>query len=204
MTDIPGTTRDLVTSTMHLNGLRIHLTDTAGLHEASDAVERIGIDRAEKAISQADAAILLIDQNRPLDEQTFDLSAYPDQTAIALTKGDLPALVTLEAVQAQYPGKPVFCLSSVTGQGLEALKNWLILQAGDPDNLVITQPRHVHAAQMAAQSLLRASDSLAAGHPLDLCAVDLHDALGFLGEITGEQVDEKLLDKIFADFCVGK
>lgn len=204
VTDIPGTTRDLVTSTLQLNGLRIHLTDTAGLHEACDAVERIGIDRAEKAIVQADAAILLIDQSRPIEDQSFDLSDYPEQTAIALTKGDLPPVIVPEAVRALYPAKPVFCLSSVTGEGLEALKQWLAQQAGDPDNLVITQPRHVHAAQQAAQSLLRAADSLASGQPLDMCAVDLHDALQALGEITGEQVDEKLLDKIFADFCVGK
>ncbi|MBQ8537094.1 MAG: 50S ribosome-binding GTPase, partial [Clostridia bacterium] len=204
VTDIPGTTRDLVTSTLQIAGLSVHLTDTAGLHEAQDAVERIGIDRAEKAIAQADAAILLIDRSRPLAEQRFALNHYPQQTVIALTKGDLPPLFSEKEAAALYPGRTIFAISSVTGEGLQPLKDWIAAQAGDPENLVITQPRHVHAAQQASQSLRRALESLQAGQPLDMCAVDLHDALRALGEITGEQVDEKLLDKIFADFCVGK
>lgn len=204
VTAIPGTTRDLVTCTLQLSGLTVHLTDTAGLHESADAVERIGISRARQAIRRADAAILLIDASQPLADQLLDTTDFPPQRALALTKGDLPPAVSPEAAAHAFPGWSVFPLSAVTGQGLPALKDWLARQAGDPDSLVITQPRHIHAAQRASQSLRRAAQCLTDGLPLDLCAVDLHDALRALGQITGEQVDEGLLNEIFSNFCVGK
>ena len=189
------------------NVLSVSETGMKGIAEMETVlgyVERLGIDRAYQAIRQADAAVLLIDASRPLAEQQLDTASYPAACCLALTKGDLPACVTPAEAATAYPGYPVIPLSAVTGEGIDTLKNWIADQAGNPENLVITQPRHVHAAQQAAQNLRKAAQCLEEGYPLDLCAVDFHEALRCLGEITGEQVDEKLLDKIFQDFCVGK
>ena len=123
---------------------------------------------------------------------------------MVLNKSDLRTCVTADEIQALCPCVPVIALSALTGDGLADLKAYMQEKAGEPSRLAITTSRHLAAARRAASSLRQAADSLTANIPLDLAAVDLRDALSALGEITGDEVEERLLDQVFSSFCVGK
>lgn len=209
VTPIPGTTRDRVSETIQIEGVPLHVTDTAGLraeHETADEVERIGIGRSWQAIGQADAVLFLHDLTRR-GEPAYDAA----EAGIA---AQLPAGVPVLHVHTKADLVPAACdvegvaLSSRTGAGLDALRQALLAQAGwvaAPEGLVIARTRHVHALQRAREHLLRAQ-ALAAQRDaaLDLLAEELRLAHRALGEITGEFGAEDLLGEIFSRFCIGK
>ena len=206
VTDVPGTTRDILTGSIELNGLPVRLSDTAGLRDTEDTVEKIGVDRAQKAIKVADVVILVIDAGQKLDDddKAFLQSPPDGDFAVVLNKSDLQTYVTQKDIRAHCPVVPVINLSALTGEGLSDLKAYLKEKAGEPSRLAITTSRHLAAAKRAISSLYQAADSLFHHVPLDLAAVDLRDALAALGEITGDEVEERLLDQVFSAFCVGK
>jgi len=212
VTPIPGTTRDRVSETIQIEGVPLHVTDTAGLraeHEASDEVERIGIGRSWQAIGQADAVLFLHDLTRR-GEAAYDVAeaGIAAQLPVGLpvlhvfNKADLANL-------AQAPAAPEgIVLSARTGAGLAELRQALLAQAGwvaAPEGLAIARARHVHALQRAREHLLRAQ-ALAAQRDaaLDLLAEELRLAHRALGEITGQFSTEDLLGEIFSRFCIGK
>ncbi len=206
VTEIPGTTRDVLEGGLNLNGLNILLLDTAGLRESGDAVERIGVSRARGALEGADAALLLIDAGAPLDAQDRELLAQPMRCpcAVLLSKGDTATVLTEADVAAHTALRPILTISAHTGQGLEAVRAYLTRQAKLPREGALIHERHMAAAREAAARLTQAHEALAGGLPLDIAAVDMREALWLLGRITGESVDDKLLDEIFSAFCVGK
>ncbi len=206
VTDVPGTTRDILTGSMEINGLPVTLSDTAGLRDTEDAVEKIGVSRAQKAMARADVAILVIDAGQPLSLEDKDLLLSPPEGefAVVLNKSDLVPLVGTDDIKKLCPSVPVIALSAKTGEGLAILKAYLAEKAGEPSKLALTISRHLDAARRAANSLRQAADSLISGIPLDLAAVDMRDALSALGEITGDEVEERILDQVFSNFCVGK
>ena len=197
VTNIPGTTRDIVRGSLLINGLRVNLSDTAGIREEADTVESIGIDRARSAIKNADLVLLLLDASQPLsaeDEALLQETATcPRQ--IILNKCDLGEAFSL-------PG--ALKISAATGKNIDAVRALLSEKAGIPSELPLTSERHMRLARKAAEHLLSAAIALENGEPLDLAAIDLHTALETLGEVTGDRVDEKLLDSVFSRFCVGK
>ena len=206
VTDIPGTTRDTLSESIQIDGLRVVLTDTAGLRETGDAVERIGVARAQKAIAEADVRVLVLDASVPLCGEN---DVLPDGFApelIVLNKSDLPARMGEGELAARYPGVPQVTVCCVTGEGLDRLKRQLVAFAPveDGESSALTQARHAQAALRACASLGDAAAALADGMPLDIAAVDLSAALDALGEITGETLREGVLDEIFSRFCVGK
>ncbi|MDO9072087.1 MAG: tRNA uridine-5-carboxymethylaminomethyl(34) synthesis GTPase MnmE [Rubrivivax sp.] len=212
VTPMPGTTRDKVSETIQIEGVPLHITDTAGLRhdtEAADEVERIGIDRSWQAIGQADAVVFLHDLGR-LGEAAYEAA----EVAIA---AQLPAGVPVLNVYnkadlpvAVLPTLPdgALTLSARTGLGLDDLRHALLAQAGwqaAPEGLFIARRRHVHALQRARDHLLRAQAH--AGRrdaALDLLAEELRLAHRALGEITGQFSTEDLLGVIFGNFCIGK
>ncbi|MDY5349112.1 MAG: tRNA uridine-5-carboxymethylaminomethyl(34) synthesis GTPase MnmE [Candidatus Ventricola sp.] len=206
VTDIPGTTRDTLSESLQIDGLRVVLTDTAGLRETGDAVERIGVARAQKAIAEADVRVLVVDASVPLCEEE---DVMPDGFApelIVLNKSDLPAQVGEGELAARYPDAAQVTVCCVTGEGLDRLRAQLVsfAPAEDGESSALTQARHAQAALRACKSLDDADAALADGMPLDVAAVDLSAALDALGEITGETLREDVLDEIFSRFCVGK
>ena len=206
VTDIPGTTRDTLSESLQIDGLRVVLTDTAGLRETGDAVERIGVARAQKAIAEADVRVLVVDASVPLCEEE---DVMPDGFApelIVLNKSDLPAQVGEGELAARYPDAARTTVCCVTGEGLDRLRAQLVsfAPAEDGESSALTQARHAQAALRACKSLDDADAALADGMPLDVAAVDLSAALDALGEITGETLREDVLDEIFSRFCVGK
>jgi tRNA modification GTPase len=207
VTPVPGTTRDKVSETVQIEGVPLHITDTAGLRsDAQDEVERIGIGRSWQAIGQADAVVFLHDLSRA---GTADYDAV--ETAIAAqlppgvpvlqvwNKADLPGLTT--------PAEGI-ALSARTGQGLDDLRRALLQQAGwqaAPEGLYIARTRHVEALRRARGHLAAAQDHAAVRDAaLDLLAEELRLAHRALGEITGQFSNEDLLGAIFSRFCIGK
>lgn len=205
VTAIPGTTRDIVEGEMLLDGCVIHLTDTAGLHDTEDVVERIGVERAQRAIHQADALLLVLDASQPIAPEDLSLLPQldPAHTAILLNKSDLPPVLTVAEAAALLPGAQVISLSAHDPDTLKPVRDFLRAQAATADHLPLTQPRHLEAARRAAQHLRDAVSTMESA-TVDLCTVDLQAAQLALAEITGDQVEEKLLDKVFSAFCVGK
>lgn len=206
VTDIPGTTRDVLEGSFTLDGVQVLLLDTAGLRESGDAVERIGVERAQNALHQADAALLLIDASKPLteDERQLLVAEMPCSCAVLLSKQDAGDRVTTEEVEALTAHRPVLSISALDGIGLEAVKDYLRRFIRLPQELLLTHERHMQVAGEALGRLRQARDGLKNDQPLDLAAVDMHEALYLLGRITGDSVDEQLLDEIFSHFCVGK
>ena len=196
VTDIPGTTRDVLSGAFTLDGYAVTLYDTAGIHETADQIERLGIDRTYRTAAAADAVWWLSDAGEPQDA--------PE----AVLQSGLPLLKVYTKADRQTPGAPApgdgILVSAVTGEGLEALRTWLRRMFGQLPDTPLTQQRHILAAREAAQSLEEAARALDAHLSQEFAAVHLHAALDTLGEITGERTDERLLDEIFANFCVGK
>jgi len=204
VTDVPGTTRDTLTESFQHDGVRINLTDTAGLRDTEDIVERIGVERARKAIDEADVRVLVIDGSTPADEQADVLIGDPD--LIVITKSDLDMQISAEQAQVKYPQIPVITVCAPRSEGIQELKDLLVSFAPKDatESSMLSQARHVEAAMRACQSLADAQAAIEDGMPLDVCAVDLSAALDALGEITGETMGERVIDEVFARFCVGK
>ena len=205
VTDVPGTTRDVLEGEIQLGGLPVRLIDTAGLRDSDDPVERLGVERARRAVREADAVLLALDASRPLTAEDRDLASSlpPESTALLLNKSDLPALVTQAQAAALLPGAEVMAVSALQPDTLAPVKDFLRRRGCLTDALPLTQPRHMEAARRAARYLREAADTLQTS-AIDLAAVPLMDAQLALGEITGDQVEEKLLDRVFSEFCVGK
>ena len=200
VTDIPGTTRDIIRADVMISGLRVHLSDTAGLREGAEAIERIGVERARQAVAGADVALVVLDASRPLvpEEERLLRDTADAPRIIVLNKCDLPAALRPEKFEN------VVAVSAQTGEGLAALEEKIAAYGAGAGESALTQARHMHLAREAAAALRRAADACAQGEAVDVAAVDLHEALAALGRITGQQVDEKLLDDVFSRFCVGK
>jgi tRNA modification GTPase len=203
VTPIPGTTRDKVSETIQIEGVPLHVIDTAGLRsDAEDEVERIGIGRSWQAIAEADAVLFLHDLTRRGEP------AY--EAAEAVIAARLPAAVLHVFNKADAAGAELggLSLSARTGEGLEALRQELLRRAGwlsQPDGVFIARTRHVQALQRTREHLARAQAHAAARDAaLDLLAEELRLAHGALGEITGAFSNEDLLGEIFSRFCIGK
>ena len=214
VTDIEGTTRDILQESVTIGGqVTLRLYDTAGLREASDAVERIGIDRARAAMDEAELILAVFDGSRALSEGECALiddltrRASAGQTVLPLlNKSDLATGGDLSALSAL--GEPL-ALSAATGTGMEALSARICELFVDGridlrhDAVIATAQQHA-ACLRALTSLRCAIDGLAAGMPLDLCCVDIETAMCALSELDGRAVDEDIVNEIFAHFCVGK
>ena len=183
---VAGTTRDIVEGTIEINGVLFRLTDTAGLREGADEIEREGISRAERAISAADVVICLKDGELPV--------SLPDVPIInVISKSDLGAR-----------GECDVLVSSATGEGLDELKR-LLYEKGfgqENDGAYLMEERHFEACRKAYASVERALDSLSM--PAEIYALEIKNAWDELGELSGETATEAIIDEIFAKFCVGK
>lgn len=209
VTDIPGTTRDLIEEAVSWQGVLIRLTDTAGLREAGDRVEELGIARTEERLASADVILYLVDHSQPLDAEDrrrlAELSGRQGLTVV--NKIDLPQGLD-EAELAQVSPFPLARLSALTGQGVEELKARIVaavLEGGVPaGGEVITQARH-HEHLKAAVAYLEAALGHLNGPPAwELLAEELRSAREELDRLTGETAADDLLEEIFSRFCIGK
>ncbi len=204
VTNIPGTTRDTVQGEMTVRGFRVLLTDTAGIHETADPVEKIGVERSEKARKEADASLLILDGSEPLTETDRELLArFSGEGAVVINKTDLPQSLREEDVRKILPHTECITVCANDPDSLKPLIRYLEKFTEISDQLALTQPRHLDAARRALKHMKDALETLDSFTP-DVAATDLQAAQAALGEITGENADEKLLDRVFSGFCVGK
>jgi len=197
VTEVPGTTRDVLAERLRYRGLEITLMDTAGLREAEDAVEREGVLRARRAAESADVVLLVLDGSAPESGAERELIRAADERAlVVLNKCDLGA----------FPGRAGLRVSARTGEGVDALLEAVAARAGDESAAeeLLTQPRQIDCARRALAALRRAQTALEGGMPPDVISVDLMEALETLGEITGRSAPDEVIAAVFRNFCVGK
>ena len=203
VTDIPGTTRDVLTAQVSINGVAVEITDTAGIRETDDTVERIGVERAEQAAKNADLVLIVLDADAGMDESDLELLRNSDERClVCVNKRDKGANLDAELISKEYNICAVNT-SANTGEGMDELAQ-LIADRISPAEPALVAERHIEAASRARESLSKALDALEGGFPMDVCAVDIAEAMEALGEITGEDARESVIDRVFKDFCVGK
>ena len=210
VTDVAGTTRDVLEEQVMLEGISLRMMDTAGIRETSDLVEQIGVERARKYAREADLILYVVDASVPLDENDREiLEIIRDRkTIVLLNKSDLPQVISPGDLE-QMGTWPVLSISAGNRQGVEILEAQIrkMFFAGElefNDQVYITNARHKNALEKARDSLEMVENSIAAGMPEDFFSIDLMDAYEALGTILGESVGEDLINEIFSKFCTGK
>ena len=212
VTEIPGTTRDLIEETINLAGILVRLSDTAGLQPARDRLEELGIQRTRERLTQADLVLYLVDASLPLSpedrEALQELAGRPGLAV--LNKIDLPQSLR-ETDLSELTAFPVVRISARTGEGIEGLKQAMLdlaLRGGlKLSGELITQARHHQLLENCLGFLSRAQSLLASDRPApawELVALELNEAIRELGEITGQEVGDEVLERIFGEFCLGK
>jgi len=210
VTDIAGTTRDILEEQINIRGITLRMLDTAGIREASDKIEQIGVERAKEQIRDADLVLYVVDSSVPLDENDKEiLQLIRDKKAIVLlNKNDLETAVREEDIRAQVD-YPVLSISARNKNGLDELEETIekLFFHGKitfNDEVYITSARHKSALEDADKSLGFVLQSIEDGMPEDFWSIDLMGAVDALGRITGESLGEDLVNEIFAKFCMGK
>ena len=211
VTDIAGTTRDILEEKIVLQGVSLRIMDTAGLRETGDTVEKIGVERAYEAASRADLILYMVDGSVPASEEDRKHLRLLQgrEVILILNKTDLKQQISESEAESLLPGAHIQRLSAKDGRGMEELgkcirERFLRGEICANDEVYITNERQKEALSEAAQALQRVLFSMEAGMPEDLYTVDLMDAYAALGRITGEEVGEELIDEIFSRFCMGK
>lgn len=209
VTEVPGTTRDVIEEQVDIGGVPLRLRDTAGIHESADTVERLGIARSRAALTDADLVLLVLDRSVPLQAEDVALLAQlrDRPVVLVLNKADLPA--AWEETALGKPDAPIVPLSALTGEGLPQLHQVvtkLLLQDGGVtmESPMLANLRQREAVMQAMTALEGALATLGAGGTEELLAVDLMTAAATLGELTGDNIREQVIRELFARFCVGK
>ena len=210
VTDIAGTTRDVLEEQINLNGIILNIIDTAGIRDTEDVVEKIGVDKAKKYVKDADLIIYVVDSSTELDENDFEImELLRDKTAVVLmNKSDLQPVTTAEEVKAHLD-KTVISISTKEQVGIDTLEATIkeLFFHGEVtfnDEVYITNIRHKTALQEALNSLHLVVQSIRDGMPEDFYSIDLMNAYEELGSIVGEAVEDDLVNEIFSKFCMGK
>ena len=210
VTDIAGTTRDVLEEQINLNGIILNIIDTAGIRDTEDVVEKIGVDKAKKYVKDADLIIYVVDSSTALDENDFEImELLRDKTAVVLmNKSDLQPVTTAEEVKSHLD-KTVISISAKEQVGIDTLEETIkeLFFHGEVtfnDEVYITNIRHKTALQEALNSLHLVVQSIRDGMPEDFYSIDLMNAYEELGSIVGEAVEDDLVNEIFSKFCMGK
>ena len=210
VTDIAGTTRDVLEEQMNLNGITLNIIDTAGIRDTEDIVEKIGVDKAKDYLVNADLIIYVVDSSTPLDENDEKImEMIKDRTALVLlNKSDLDTVTTEEMI-ASHLDQKIIKVSMKENQGVDELENAIkeLFFHGKVelnDEVYITNARHKAALSNAKDSLNMVLDSIAMEMPEDFYSIDLMNAYEVLGTIIGEAVEDDLVNEIFSKFCLGK
>ena len=207
VTDIEGTTRDVIEEYVNINGVPLKLVDTAGIRETEDIVERIGVERSRKALKEADLVLLVLNASEPLtdqDRQLLEISQDSNRI-ILLNKVDLPQQIELDEIPADH-----IKISVLKNQNINQIEdriNALFFEnAGlvEQDATYLSNARHISLIEKAVESLQAVNEGLAMGMPVDLLQVDLTRTWEILGEITGDAAPDELITQLFSQFCLGK
>lgn len=208
VTDIPGTTRDIVEETVVLGDIILRLSDTAGIRETDNVVEKIGVDRAKEKISQSQLLLIVFDSSIPLDEEDkLIIEAVGDTPAVAvINKSDLENKIDTEYIESQFEN--IVYLSAKQGLGKDELVAAVTKATGAKDfsasAVLLAGERQRAAAEDARENLNSAINAMDMGFSLDAVTIDIENSLTKLYELVGKNVSEEIVDKVFHSFCVGK
>src|SRR5699024_7521109 len=211
VTDVPGTTRDVIEEYVNVRGIPLRLVDTAGIRETEDLVEKIGVERSRQALDEADLVLLLLNYAEPLSEEDRKLlQVVRNLTAIVVVnKTDLEPQLDLQEVKESLQDIPLITTSIKREEGLDRLEEaiadlFMEGRAPSADATYVSNTRHISLLKQARQQVEEAIDGIQSGVPLDMVEIDLKNAWQTLGGIIGDTVGEDLIDQIFSQFCLGK
>jgi len=214
VTEVPGTTRDIIEEILNLGGVPVVLIDTAGIRETGDAVEKIGVARTLESISRADLVLLVVDASVGLDSEDEEIIALVKNKRgiLVFNKIDLETGHIFEIknkLEIQLPGWPVVEISALLEQGIKKLEQTVVeLVTGGRvlprDGAMVSNVRHRNQLVKAREHLREAQEAINLGFTPELVAIDIRAAWEAVGEINGSVITEDIVDKIFADFCIGK
>ncbi|KKF91159.1 MULTISPECIES: tRNA uridine-5-carboxymethylaminomethyl(34) synthesis GTPase MnmE [Lactococcus] len=206
VTDIAGTTRDVITEFANIGGVPLELIDTAGIRETEDIVEKIGVERSQKALEEADLVLLVLDASSPLTPKDLELLELSSSTnrIVLLNKTDLPEKIELEKLPKDF-----IRISALKNENLDAVEKQIraLFFSGEieaKDATTLSNARHIGLVEQALDALKEANRGLAMGLPVDLIQVDITRCWQLLGEITGEAAPDELITQLFSQFCLGK
>lgn len=211
VTDIPGTTRDMIEEYINLDGIPLKIIDTAGIRDTADVVEKIGVDMAKGAVEDANLLLVMLDNSMKLDDEDVKILelAKDINTIVIVNKTDLDTVVDYGVVSELLPDAKVVKISILNNLGVEEILEEIKRMFFDGEIMVesdvyLSNMRHIDALKRARASIGSAYEDIVMSVPLDCIEVDLNDAMEYLGQITGQSIGEDLLDKIFSEFCLGK
>jgi tRNA modification GTPase len=211
VTEVAGTTRDVVSEEGNLEGIPVHLADTAGVRESSDTVERLGVDRAFGAIADADLVLLVLDASvrRSAEDDALRNRLEGLATIVVANKADLPTEWSDRSIVEFAEGRPALRVSARNLSGIPELRTLMISrligdEAALTEGLLITNLRHWRCLEQAEENISNGVSALRSGMSEEFALADLHFALARIGEITGETTVDNLLGEIFSRFCIGK
>lgn len=211
VTDIPGTTRDVIEEFVNIKGIPLKIVDTAGIRETDDVVEKIGVEKSMASFDTADLIIMVVDSSSELSEEDREIleKVQGKETILLLNKTDLPQVIDEEEVKKYVNEENIIKISALHNEGIENVHDRIeaMVYKGDiksSSNVIITNSRHKDALYRAMKSAEDAMRAIEDRMPLDFVEVDLKNIWDYLGYINGDTVSEDLLDNIFHNFCIGK
>ncbi|PWG00530.1 tRNA uridine-5-carboxymethylaminomethyl(34) synthesis GTPase MnmE [Levilactobacillus bambusae] len=211
VTDVPGTTRDSIEEYVNVKNVPLKLVDTAGIRETADKVEKIGVDRAKKAIQTADLILMVLNASEPLSAEDQELleATKGSQRIVILNKTDLPIQLDMAQLTKLVPDAKIIQTAVTADQGLDELEttisNMFFNEGIDRNNSVmVTNSRQIGLLHQANDALDDVMSGIAAGMPVDLVQIDMTRTWSLLGEITGDSYQDELIDQLFSQFCLGK
>ncbi|MBV7392186.1 tRNA uridine-5-carboxymethylaminomethyl(34) synthesis GTPase MnmE [Enterococcus sp. ALS3] len=211
VTEIAGTTRDVIEEYVNVRGVPLKLIDTAGIRETEDVVEKIGVERSRKALKDADLILLVLNQSEALtkEDEALLMATKGLKRIILLNKTDLPSQMDPINLENLLPTDQIFAISVLENDGLDKLEEAISTlffggQTGEKDATYVSNTRHIALLENAQQSLKEVQNGIAMGMPVDLVQIDMTRCWDYLGEIVGDSVQDELITQLFSQFCLGK
>jgi len=211
VTEVAGTTRDVIEEYVNIHGIPLKIVDTAGIRNTDDLVEKIGVDRAKSLVAEADLIIAVFDQSNLLTSEDMEILELIEnkKSIILLNKTDLPSQIEIDVLEKNIDHDLIFEISALNNTGLDKLENSLKEmffegQLNIKNDTIITNVRHKEQLRKAKHNIEEALQTIELAMPVDCIEVDLKSCWDHLGEISGETVKEDIIDRIFSEFCVGK
>ncbi|MGZ9849573.1 tRNA uridine-5-carboxymethylaminomethyl(34) synthesis GTPase MnmE [Macrococcus psychrotolerans] len=211
VTEIAGTTRDVLEEYVNVRGVPLRLVDTAGIRETEDIVEKIGVERSREALKKADLILYVLNNNEILTEEDYKLAEIikNEDVIVIINKTDLENKLDLEEVKTMIGNAPIVKTSMLSQQGIEELEEQIrtLFFAGEVSNqdmTYVSNARHISLLKSAKTSIGDAISAAELGVPIDMIQIDLIKTWELLGEVIGESVDDGLIDQLFSQFCLGK
>lgn len=211
VTDIPGTTRDIIEEYVNVRGIPLKLIDTAGIRETKDLVEQIGVERSHKILQEADLVLFMLNNNEEItvDDRKIIDSLNDTNYIVIINKTDLPQKINMNEVKALVKDRTVITTSLINDEGLgqleKAISNIFFTEDLLSDDVTfVSNVRHIHLLKQAKSALEDAMEALELGVPLDMVQIDVRRTWEYLGEIVGDTASESLIDQLFSQFCLGK